>query len=98
MLLRVLKLITAICEGLLSIPFLGGIYIVSHHWTPLLVMFVFHLITFFVSKKKIWNLGSACGMVTSVLGFIPVVGMILHFITAILLLVDLFSPRKNNSI
>lgn len=97
---RALILVTGILEGILGIPFLGGIIIMSLAYVPLFIMFIMHIITLvFVLKENKDRHGSIAGIVTSAIGWIPFVGMILHIITAILLLVSYFKydnehPRR----
>ncbi|WP_416147452.1 hypothetical protein ACM26V_14595 [Salipaludibacillus sp. HK11] len=84
-----LKYISGGIEALLGIPVLGGLVIISMGWTPLLFMLVFHIVTLIFSMKEKERIhGSVLGIVTSCLGWIPFLGMILHIITAILLLLD----------
>ncbi|MGP4060787.1 hypothetical protein [Halobacillus litoralis] len=85
----ILKWLTGGCEAFLAIPLAGGLFIFSSGWSALLFMFVFHLITLVVSvKDKRTYVGSVLGMITSAIGAIPVVGWIMHTITAIILLID----------
>lgn len=83
---RILLLITAILEAILGIPFLGGLLIMSLSYIPLFVMLVMHIITLvMVSKENKEKRGSIAGIVTSCIGWIPFLGMVLHITTAILL-------------
>lgn len=91
----ILKWITGIFEALLGVPFLGGAFILSMGWTPLFFMFILHLITLiFAHKEGYAKGGSILGLVTSFIGVIPVVGMIMHIITAIVLLIDAATSNK----
>ncbi|CDQ20478.1 hypothetical protein SAMN05192559_105260 [Halobacillus karajensis] len=84
-----LKWVTGGCEAFLAIPIAGGAFIFSNAWFPLLFMFIFHLITLVVSaKEKRSYAGSILGMITSAIGAIPIIGWIMHTITAIVLLID----------
>ncbi|WP_276358407.1 hypothetical protein [Cohnella caldifontis] len=86
---RVLKWVTGAFEIFLGIPVLGGLIIIGTYYTPLFVMFVLHVITLILSaKNKEAKYGSVLGIVTSLIGWIPIVGMILHIITGILLMVS----------
>ncbi|WP_053363861.1 hypothetical protein [Bacillus sp. FJAT-27251] len=90
-----LKWFTGVFEALLGIPFLGGAFIISNGWTPLFIMLVLHIVTLFFSFKEMQNkYGSILGIVTSVIGWIPVVGMIMHIITALALLFDAARSRS----
>ena len=85
----ILKYITGGLEILLGIPFLGALIVVSLLWMPLVVMLVLHIATLVISaKEETKTHGSILGIITSVIGWIPFVGMILHIITGVLLLVD----------
>ncbi|MGF7535066.1 hypothetical protein AAGG74_15455 [Bacillus mexicanus] len=94
----IFKWISGIGEAILGIPFLGGLYIIANGWTPLFVMFVVHLITLFFSlkdRKKVS--GSILGIFTSLIGWIPVLGMIMHLITATFLILDAYVNVKERS-
>ncbi|MFD1036819.1 hypothetical protein ACFQ3N_00055 [Virgibacillus byunsanensis] len=83
---RILRWVTGALEALLGIPLLGGAYILSQGWTPLFFMLIFHIITLIWSKKDDEATGgSIIGIITSCIGWIPVVGMVMHIITAIVL-------------
>lgn len=91
----ILKWITGAFEGFLGIPILGGVFILSNGWTPLLVMFILHVITLIFSAKEMQNKhGSILGIITSLVGWIPVVGMIMHIVTALVLFIDAFRAKK----
>ncbi|MCM3733375.1 hypothetical protein M3196_17120 [Fictibacillus nanhaiensis] len=86
---RLLKWVTGGIEAFLGIPFLGGAIILGSAWAPLQFMFVLHLITLIicvVQKERFY--GSVLGLITSVVGYIPILGMIMHIITALVLIVD----------
>lgn len=84
-------------EAFLAIPIIGGTFIVANGWVPLWIALILHLVAFFVSKQaKISAVGNGIGMVTSLLGFIPVVGWFFHCITAIILLVEGIKPSQKH--
>ncbi|MGN8645874.1 hypothetical protein ACTNEO_05530 [Gracilibacillus sp. HCP3S3_G5_1] len=92
----ILKLVGAGLEFLLGIPVFGGAIILSLYWTPLFIMLVYHIVTLILSKSNnatIW--GPVIGIVASVLGFIPGLGMVLHWAAFICLLVDGIANVKN---
>ncbi|MFC4558029.1 hypothetical protein ACFO3D_07385 [Virgibacillus kekensis] len=92
---RIMKFITGGAEAFLGIPFIGGAYILGTGWTPLLVMFVLHLITVVIAYRDRGSIaGNILGMITSVVGVIPIVGMIMHIITAIVILIDAIIHKK----
>ncbi|MCD4838772.1 MULTISPECIES: hypothetical protein [Neobacillus] len=86
---RNLKWVTGGLEAFLGIPIIGGLFITLWQWVPLVIMLVLHIITLIYSNKegKV-KTGPILGIVTSVVGVIPIVGMILHIITAIFLLIE----------
>lgn len=85
----ILKWLTGGCEAFLAIPIAGGLFIFSSGWSALLFMFIFHLITLILSiKDKRTYAGSVLGLITSAIGAIPIIGWIMHTITAIILLID----------
>ncbi|WP_282154735.1 hypothetical protein [Cytobacillus gottheilii] len=95
----ILKWITGGFEAALGIPFLGGLLILSTAWTPLFVMLVLHIVTLVFSANECEKKhGSILGIVTSVVGFIPVIGMVMHIITAILLMIDAAKSNKKAEI
>lgn len=92
----ILKWISGGLEAFLGIPFLGGALILSLAWQPLLVMLALHIVTLvFIIKEGTGNrTGSILGIVTSCIGWIPFVGMVMHIITACLLLFDAAAESK----
>ncbi|MFS0655375.1 hypothetical protein [Bacillus sp. 179-C3.3 HS] len=85
---RTMKWITGIFEACLAIPVIGGLFIISNGYTPLLVMLILHIITLVLSKRDQGPIiGSIVGIITSCLGWIPIVGFILHIITAFILII-----------
>ncbi|OXM13065.1 hypothetical protein [Paenibacillus herberti] len=96
---KALRIISGICEGLLAIPFLGGLFVISSGYSALGFMFIFHLIVLFISRSQREPIyGSAAGIAASLLGWIPFLGFILHAASAALLLFSAFQgPRVNRS-
>lgn len=90
---RIMKWITGALEALLGIPVLGATIIVGLLWTPLLVMLVLHIITLVLTQKDGGaSTGSILGIVTSCIGWIPFVGMIMHILSAIFLMINAAKP------
>jgi hypothetical protein len=86
---KTLKWVSGGIECFLAIPFLGGFVILSMLWIPLGVMFVLHLITLiFCSNENEGKAGSILGIITSVVGWFPILGWIMHLATAITLMVS----------
>ncbi|QKG84964.1 hypothetical protein GXN76_11115 [Kroppenstedtia pulmonis] len=92
---RILKWITGGMEALLGIPFLGGIIVLSSSYSVLGLMLILHIVTLSVSiHMKGARIGSIVGIVTSCIAWIPFIGMIMHIISAILLMVTAAGGRK----
>lgn len=90
---RILKWITGGLEAILAIPVLGATIIVSLAWIPLAIMLVFHIITLVLTKKDEGvATGSILGIVTSCIGWIPFVGMVMHILSAIFLMINAAKP------
>jgi hypothetical protein len=93
---KVLKWITGGAEAFLGIPIIGGIFVISQGWTPLFVMLILHIITLLVTKKDCGVTGgSIIGIITSCVAWIPIVGMIMHALTAIVLFISALIPDSN---
>jgi hypothetical protein len=86
---RILKWISGGLEAALGIPLLGGTLVVSLLWTPLVVTLILHIVAVVLSKQENRPItGNILGIVTSCVGWIPIVGMIMHIISAIIILVE----------
>jgi len=91
---KLFQLITAIGETLLGFPVAGGLLVIASLWSALAVMLVLHILAFiFCSEAKKNTTGSTLGIVTSLIGWIPVVGMVMHIITAVTLWVSFADKR-----
>ncbi|RCW63533.1 hypothetical protein [Saliterribacillus persicus] len=91
----ILKFIGSGLEFFLGIPGVGGGFILSLSWAPLLFMLIYHVITLVMARKEntaIW--GPVVGIVASTLGVIPIVGMVLHWAAFICLLIDGLNTLK----
>lgn len=89
MISRVMKGLGGVFEGLLAIPFFGGLFILLSGYSPLWFMLVFHIVGLLLAVAS--NRGKAghiFGIATSVIGWIPFLGWIFHVITAIILLIE----------
>ncbi|ENH96208.1 hypothetical protein J416_11912 [Gracilibacillus halophilus YIM-C55.5] len=96
---RILKWVTGGLEALLGIPVLGGSIIIGLLWTPLAVMLILHIVTLVLTKKDGGTTtGSILGIVTSCVGMIPFVGMILHILSAIFLMINASQPDNQETI
>ena len=93
---RMLKWISGGLEAFFGIPILGGSIIISLSWKPLLVLLVLHIIVVVFSYQQgEYAYGNIFGIVSSCIGWIPVVGMIMHILTAIFIFIELIkTPEK----
>lgn len=86
---KILKIVSGGLEAILGIPVLGGTIVISLAWTPLILMLTLHIVTVILAVKSGQNKNaSILGIVTSCVAAIPFVGMVMHIITAVLLLID----------
>lgn len=83
-----LLLVTGILEAVLGFPVLGGTLVLLSGYTLLFAALALHIVTFVLCAQNNRPIaGSILGIVTSVLAWIPVLGMLLHIATAIVLLI-----------
>lgn len=93
--INILKFISGAFEAFLGIPIIGGIYIISSGYTPLLIMLFFHIAIVIIAKSQGQTAyGNILGIVTSCLALIPIVGMFLHMITAISIFIGLLLQTR----
>lgn len=91
---NVMKWVTGGMEAFLGIPVIGGVFIMGHAWAPLGFMAILHIITLLIALNAGKSLtGSILGIITSVVGWIPFVGMIMHWITALVLVSSAFRGK-----
>ncbi|WP_156288518.1 hypothetical protein [Oceanobacillus salinisoli] len=93
----ILKWVSGGLEAFWGIPIIGGTIILAYAWMPLMVMLILHIVTlvFSVREREKFH-GSILGIITSTIGWIPIVGMIMHIITAVFLLIDAYHSKKSN--
>ncbi|WP_026691498.1 hypothetical protein [Alteribacter aurantiacus] len=92
---RILKWITGGLEAVLGIPFLGGMIVISLLYTPLVFMLALHIVTLILTKKDGGeSTGSILGIITSCIAWIPVVGMVMHILTATFLMINAAKPDQ----
>lgn len=93
---RLMKYVTGGMEAFLGIPVLGGAFILFTGYSALWVMLALHIVTLLICfKDNTGKLGSVVGIVTSCIGVIPVVGMIMHIISAIVLIFGALTQDDN---
>lgn len=98
MIAKLFKWVSFAYESFLAIPIIGGLFIFANFWTPLLYAFILHLVTFILCKKyKLSGAGNIAGMITSILGTIPIIGWLLHCVTSIILLIEAVASLKNHA-
>lgn len=90
-----LKWVSGAFEAFLGIPVIGGTFIIANGWTPLLFMLVFHIvIVIFSNKNGNRAYGNILGIITSLLGWIPFVGMAFHMLSALVIFIDAASRSR----
>ncbi len=94
---KTLRWVTFGLEAFLGIPFVGASVILGFFWTPLLVMLVLHIVTLNICiKERTDRAGSILGIVASAIGWIPFVGMVMHWVTAIVLLISALKKEQDH--
>ncbi|MCE4957871.1 hypothetical protein [Macrococcoides caseolyticum] len=95
--LLILAFIMLFAEGFMGLPFLGGSYILSLGWAPLgsnitmyFVMFLITILDRSNESRSALSTIAAVGMFANIIAFIPIVGMFMHWLMAILMLVYIF--------
>lgn len=89
-----MKMACAITETILAVPVMGGAIIVGLLWTPLLVMLALHIVTLILTHKHKSVKGNVLGIIASTVGAIPLVGWILHIITAVFCWIEVFKDKE----
>lgn len=96
---KLLILISAICEGVLGIPLVGGFIVMGFSYTPLAAMFILHIVTLIVvARENQSKAGSILGIVTSCIAWVPFLGMFMHWVACIVLFVIFakYTERPNH--
>lgn len=95
---RLMKFVTGGMEAFLGIPIIGGAFVIFTSYSALWVMLALHIVTLLIChKENAGRIGSVAGIITSCLAWIPVVGMIMHIVTAILLIFSALAQQDNVS-
>ncbi|TCN04831.1 hypothetical protein EV581_11737 [Bacillus sp. BK006] len=91
---RTMKWVTAGYEALLGIPLIGGSIVIGFGYTPLVIAFVLHAIALILANRRgISAYGNILGIVTSIVSVIPIIGMIMHILTAFVIAIDAARQR-----
>ncbi|SUM77086.1 Uncharacterised protein [Staphylococcus saprophyticus] len=96
MALLVLSVLLIVSELVYGIPFLGGSIVLSFGWQPLLInalLYFIMMIILIVDKQnsiKPMMFIPLLGVIGSFLAFIPLVGMVIHWILFFLMLFFIF--------
>jgi hypothetical protein len=85
---RIMKWVTGAFEAVLGIPVLGAAIVIGLMWIPLGIMLILHIVTLVLSKQNNEPIyGSILGIITSLVAWIPGVGIIMHILSAIFLMI-----------
>lgn len=88
----VLSIVLLICEFIYGIPFLGGSIILSFGWRPLIINIILYavlIVMFAVDSQNTIRpmiVIPIIGAIGTLLAFIPIVGMIVHWVLFFLLI------------
>lgn len=94
---KLMKWITGGGEALLGFPILGASIVMGNFYVPLFIMLILHIITLVITKNERGSTtGSVLGIITSCIAWIPLVGITMHILTAIVLITDAARPTQVN--
>lgn len=93
---RMMRWVSGGLEAFFGIPIIGGSIIIGLNWTPLLFLLILHIIiVVFSYQYGVCAYGNIFGIVSSCIGWIPIVGMVMHILTAIFIFIELIkTPEK----
>jgi len=92
---RTLKFISGGFEAILGIPILGASIVIGFGWFPLVIALIIHIITLVLAKKAgLTAYGNIFGIITSCLAWIPMLGWILHVLSAVFILIGAFLQKS----
>lgn len=87
--------VIAVFEGIMAIPLAGALFVILNGYTPLTIALILHIVALILSVKDGRSKApSILGMVTSIIAVIPIVGMLMHGITAIVYIVSAIRYKK----
>lgn len=90
-----MQLVGAIYETILAIPIVGGMIIMGWYWIPLVLAVVYHSITLvYTMKENGSKVGPILGVITGVIGVVPLLGWSMHVVTAVFLYVGALKPEE----
>jgi hypothetical protein len=90
-----MQLAGAIYETILAIPIVGAMIIMGWYWIPLLVAVIYHSVTLVYTMKEGGNkVGPILGIITGVIGVVPLLGWSMHVVTAIFLYLGALKPEE----
>ncbi|GGE68676.1 hypothetical protein [Priestia taiwanensis] len=94
--LTTLKGVNGVLELLIAFPFLIGLSSLAKIWELLVIMFFLHMLTLLllIITKLSYKTGSLLGLLASIVGFIPFIGMLLHISTAVLNLSECYQLHR----
>ncbi|WP_246188043.1 hypothetical protein [Paenibacillus tengchongensis] len=79
----------------MALPIIGGTFIISFGWTPLVLAFIVHTVAVIVLYRERGPIaGNLLGILTSIVGWIPFVGWFMHAVTAVVLLFEGISRSR----
>ncbi|MBY9080021.1 hypothetical protein KIH86_21175 [Paenibacillus sp. HN-1] len=82
-------------EAFLALPIIGGAFVVANAWVPLGIAFLLHVVAIAVLYNERGRVaGNVLGVITSIIAFIPIIGWIMHGITALVLLIEGLSGSR----
>ncbi|AYC28898.1 hypothetical protein [Paenisporosarcina cavernae] len=92
--LRTFKIVALVLEAILAVPLIGGTIVIGSGYFALGLMFVIHLIILVLAAKTYTSKTAAiAGLITSAIAWIPVLGWVLHCVTAILYAIEVIANR-----
>lgn len=91
-------MITFLCEWIMSIPIISFVVLLVTDYKILFVLILLHVLSIITSKKSRLNhVGNTIGVIACIAGFFPKIGIVLHFVSALVLLFNQFSmPKRRN--
>lgn len=82
-------------EAFLALPVIGGLFIIANGWVPLAIAFLLHAVAIVILQRERKPIvGNVLGIITSILAFIPIVGWVMHGVTALVLLFEGISSSR----